>query len=799
MFERCGVLLLIACLTACAQGVSVNSSSGSAQITSTSTQSAGSLAYSSLTYSAAQNAGSVAITVNRSGGSSGAVGVAYATANGSAVAGVDYTAAAGTLTWSDGDATAKTISVTLSNEAAYAGTKSFTLLLSAPTGGATVGTPSTTTVTITGTGAATTSGGSGNPAGTLLLSSSTYTLAQSAGPIVVSVNRSGGSTGIVSVQYSTGGGNAVAGTDYTASSGTLTWVAGDTTVKSISVPVSNSTPFAGTKSFNVTLSAATGGATLGTPSVATVYISGSATVSTSQQLGATAAARLLGQGTFGATLDSVAAASLTSYDAWFNTQAAVPPTNYLPSIPDQNTAWYPFWLKYAVTAPDQLRQRVAFALSQIMVVSGVDMGNDSANNAMAGYYDILVNNALGNFRTLLQQVTLSPEMGMYLNMMHNDKPNPATGVHADENYAREVMQLFTIGLVKLNLDGTPQLDGNGNAIPTYAQPQVTAMANVFTGWGSAPVTHTGDDAWQYDLDRLDPMVAYEDHHDTDAKTIVGGTLVPAGGTCAADLKIALDTLFNHPNVGPFIGRQLIQRLVTSNPTPAYVQRVATVFNNDGQGVRGNLLAVVKAILTDPEATTTGGNTYGKLREPLLRLTNLWRAFNAYDSGSHFAESNVLIYSTQEFEEEPLLSPSVFNFYRPDYERAGPLTTAGMVVPEFQITNENTLVLTENRLAQLSYQYVDSNGNKHAGPDYDATGALDSSSVLLHTAEWEPYAATPATLISQMNLVLMAGQMPAAMQTTLTNYVAQIPANTPWSRVAEAAALITSSPQYAVQR
>ncbi len=275
---------------------------------------------------------------------------------------------------------------------------------------------------------------------------------------------------------------------------------------------------------------------------------------------------------------------MLSYDAWFSSQAAAAPTYYLPEVPDLNSQPYPVWLKNAVTAPDELRQRMAFALSEIFVTSGVSQGLNSAGNSLASYYDILVKNSLGNYRTLLEQVTLSPNMGMFLSMMRNNKPNAATGVHADENYAREVMQLFSIGLVKLNLDGTPQLDSGGSGIPTYGQPEVTALARVFTGWASKPTDHPyGEGSWQYDVDRINPMVAYDAHHDTDAKTIVGGTVVPAGGTCAADLKIALDAIFNHPNVGPFIGRQLIQKLVTSNPSSAYVQRVATVFKRQRQG------------------------------------------------------------------------------------------------------------------------------------------------------------------------------------------------------------------------
>jgi uncharacterized protein (DUF1800 family) len=526
--------------------------------------------------------------------------------------------------------------------------------------------------------------------------------------------------------------------------------------------------------------------------------------STSQPMGQTAAARLLAQGTFGPTPATLNTAASQTYDAWLSAQKSATPSLTLPYVQSflpANEDWTEKWLYNVCQGPDQLRQRMAFALSEILVVSGTAATLSYNNVALAAYYDLLVKDALGNYRTLLNDVTLSPAMGAYLSMLRSDKPDPTTGVHADQNYAREVMQLFTVGLVQLNIDGSVQTDSTGNSIPTYTQDQVEALADAFTGWASAPVSHTGDDAWQYDMDWIDPMAAYADHHDTDAKTIINNTLIPAGGTAQSDLKLALDTLFNHPNVGPFISKQLIQRLVTSNPSPAYVQRVAQVFDNNGQGVRGDLSAVARAILTDPEAVAPGGTTYGKLREPLLRLTGLWRAFDGRDSSGtqSIRESDIMIYSTQYFEEFPLNAPSVFNFFRPDYEYPGPLTSAGMVAPEFQITNEYTLVATNNQLQKQAYQFIDSKGVTHAGPDYDMTSTLSPTSVMLHTGGWESYAANSGTLVDELNLVLMAGQMPTAMRNTLVTYVDGIPSSQPGSRVAEAAELIIDSPQYAVQR
>ncbi|MGD9841873.1 MAG: DUF1800 family protein [Steroidobacteraceae bacterium] len=513
-------------------------------------------------------------------------------------------------------------------------------------------------------------------------------------------------------------------------------------------------------------------------------------------MGELSAATLLTQATFGPTLDSVATTSLQSYDKWFTDQAAATPTLTLPSVPSRNSDIYPVWLTNAVLSNDQLRQRMAFALSEILVISNNGGPLQYEARSLASYYDILINNSLGNYRTLLEKVTLSPAMGLYLSMFRNDKPDATTGVHADENYAREIMQLFSVGLVQLNIDGTVKLDSSGKPIPTYAQADVENLARVFTGWASNPLQANIENAWKYDYDYVNPMIAYANHHDTGSKTILGGAPVPAGGTPAADLKIALDTIFNHPNVGPFIAKQLIQRLVTSNPSSGYVARVASVFNDNGQGVRGDLLAVAKKILTDNEAVNNAGP--GKLREPLLRLTHLWRAFAASDSTGKIMEPQVILSGLSEFAQAPLGSPSVFNFFRPDYLRAGQLTDQGFVAPEFQTLNEKTLVLTENRLQKQAYQFRDGLGVLHAGIDFNQTNILGTTSVVLNTAQWEQYATTSAGLVDKLNLVLMAGKMSTSMRNTLIGYVSVIPAVDAGSRVAETADLIINSPQYAVQ-
>lgn len=640
-------------------------------------------------------------------------------------------------------------------------------------------------------------------AGRLSLSAARYDVGQSAGSLSLSITRSGGSQGAVSIRYTTLDGSAVAGRDYTAAGGELNWAGGDSSVRTLVLNISNSSPFSGERRFSLRLSNPGNGAVLDSPAEATVVISGRS--GGTGPMGSAAASRLLSQATFGPTTASIEAASRQSYTEWFAAQASAATSLTYPSIRGsaENRNWIPSWWRNAVQGPDQLRQRMAFALSELLVISQQAGPLNSNNKALAIYYDLLAQNALGSYRQLLEKVTLSLQMGVFLNMYHSDKPNPATGVHADQNFAREIMQLFTVGLVELNPDGTPRLDSRGRQIPTYGYSEIENLANAFTGWASNPTRFSGEEAYRFDYDFERPMVGYPDHHDTRAKTIIGGVRIPAGGTPASDMAIALDALVNHANTAPFISKQLIQRLVTSNPSPDYVRRVATVFNDNGAGGRGDLLAVAQAILTDPEAVRTGDARYGKLREPLLRLTHLWRAFDARSSGGANDEFIITQNSSEITGQAPLNASTVFNFFQPDYVRAGPLADAGMVAPEFQITNEFTLVQTNVQYQRQAYQFVDSQGRRYAGNQgFDESNFLGSESVLLQTAAWEPLADNPAGLIDQMNLVLMQGLMPAAMRSTLIDYVSSIASSeTAYRarRVVEAADLILNSPQYAVQR
>jgi len=507
-------------------------------------------------------------------------------------------------------------------------------------------------------------------------------------------------------------------------------------------------------------------------------------------LGARAdAARFLTQATFGPRLEDIDALSAKrDYETWLVQQRDAPMSFELPRMRSQSEhpQHYPdrleAWWRFAVTSPDQLRQRMAFALSQIMVVSDQSL-LASQPEGTAYYYDLLIKDALGNFRDLLDDVTLAPAMGQYLNMWHNQKPNPDNNIRSDENYAREVMQLFTIGLVQLNLDGTPMLDDQGKRIPTFSQSDVANLARVLTGWSWGGGT-SDDDFNNADGDWTRQMDPYEVYHDETAKVILSNTPVPAGMQARPELKLALDTIFNHPNVGPFISRQLIQRLVTSNPSPAYVERVAKVFNDNGAGERGDLFAVAKAILLDPEARGAPSATVGKLREPVMRPALVWRAFHARadnDRYDYFQAAGSLA-------ESPLSAPSVFNFFRPEFSPIGVISRAGLVAPEFGITNAATAIEMANEMRRVTARYRWSTGRT----------SQSESDILLDFSDWEAKAADPARLLDDLGLVLMCGQMPAAMRTTLLDYLSNIPADHPQQRVGEAVYLIVSSPQYAAQ-
>ncbi|MGO9613695.1 MAG: DUF1800 domain-containing protein [Dissulfurispiraceae bacterium] len=487
------------------------------------------------------------------------------------------------------------------------------------------------------------------------------------------------------------------------------------------------------------------------------------------------------------------------FSAYLNAQLALTPTSY-PTFPvvDPNSAMgcptgspttcyrdnyssflvqNAFFLN-ALTAPDQLRQRVAFALSQIFVVSNVKV---RGAYAIRDYQQMLVDNAFGNFRTLLQNVTLSSAMGHYLDMVNNDKGNSTLGTEPNQNYAREVMQLFTIGLVKLNSDGTPRLDSSGNTIATYDQSVIEGFASVFTGWtyptepGATPQNRNPE----YFVGN---MIAVEADHDTGAKTLLDGVTLPANQTALEDLNEALDNIFNHPNVGPFIGKQLIQFLVTSNPSPAYVSRVAAVFNDDGNGVRGNMTAVIRAILLDEEARGQPANdpVYGQLREPAVFMPGVLRALGGSSDGVF------LNWESADMEEPVFDSPSVFNFYPPSYPLPG--NTTGLVAPQFAIQDAASTLTRWNFLNSVIYSVIP--------PDSSVNGSTGTS---ITWNSWLKLASNTSKLIDTLDLVLSGGLLDSASRSMVSTAVQAIPASDALDRVRAAAYLIAAAPQTMIQR
>ncbi len=516
------------------------------------------------------------------------------------------------------------------------------------------------------------------------------------------------------------------------------------------------------------------------------------------------ASRFLMQATFGPKESEIVALDASSLEAWFNAQYAMPRQShydYVLNLKAQSVdidnftnvyAIESFW-KQAVTGPDQLRQRTTWALSQIFVLGDLD------NVRNAAYYDVLAENAFGNYRTLLEKVTLNPAMGQWLSHIANQKEDLATGRLPDENYAREVMQLFTIGLWQLNADGTRKLDANNQPIPTYKQEDIRGMAKVLTGWSYAncdvarePWYCIGNarNGWYDNYDdvtkQMTPMPGY---HSVSEKKIINNVVLPAGRTAEQDLKDALDTLFNHPNVGPFIGKQLIQRLVKSNPSPSYVGRISAVFANNGQGVRGDLKAVVKAILLDPEARDIAQVTTssGKLREPVLRLAHFLRAFTVPNGSTPRYNLNAW-WMDDAFEQRPLSPRSVFNYYSPSYSPPGEMSTNNLVGPEFQIYHEATVVDSHNFIENHVFNDPSLNTTNPASfkHDYSAYTALASN---------------PTALVDKLNLIMTSNTLSAESRTIIINAVTAVPAGTNQARdrFRMAIMLFEMSPDYLIQK
>jgi len=502
--------------------------------------------------------------------------------------------------------------------------------------------------------------------------------------------------------------------------------------------------------------------------------------------------RFLNQATMGATEAEANRVIAFGYEGWINEQLARPASLQLPhlqmlpvpamNIQDLHRDRVDVWFRNAINGQDQLRQRVAFALSEIMVVSQVGaLGN--LPYSVASYNDLLATRGLGNFRDLIEAVTLHPAMGVYLSMLGNQRPDPQRNIRPDENYARELMQLFTIGLVELNLDGTPRLDNMGQPIPTYSQPIIEGFAHAYTGWSYAGAPNLPQ-ARPTAQNQVLPMQLYATYHDTGPKLVLGGVTIPANQTGVQDLDAALDNIFAHPNVGPFIAQRLIQRLTASNPSHDYVRRVAQRFNDNGRGVRGDLAAVVAAILLDPEARGVSTSTTGKLKEPLLRLTQLWRAYNGHAAdGSFRAFAN----PSGSLGQGPLQAASVFNFFGPDYAPPGEIRNLGLVAPELEIATE----YQNTQLTNTFRGYTFSRNSRTAGLGADAIAINIEAEVAV--------AADANALVNLVVDKLLAGQVSATLRAEMTNLVGRYGATDGPNRSAQAIYSVITSPEYALQQ
>ena len=472
------------------------------------------------------------------------------------------------------------------------------------------------------------------------------------------------------------------------------------------------------------------------------------------------------------------------------------------------------WWETALKAKDQLRQRVALALSEIIVISDSEgLGLSETQLGITSFYDIFVKHAFGNYRDLMEEVTLHPGMGDFLSMSRNQKANPEEGVRPDENYARELLQLFTIGLHELNIDGTEKLDSKGNPIPTYNQKTIEEFAKVYTGWSYSDIAW---DDWKGDADHTKPLKAFEEYHDTSEKTLLGGAKSPANQTAREDLRFALDNIFQHPNVAPFISAQLIQRLVTSNPSPAYVERVAKVFNNNGHGTKGDLQAVVNAILLDEEALSEKKPPeFGKLREPMLRISHLWRntPLKPVMKQGHFWEPDktcgqgkypyyVFWDSLDGFADRigqgPLQAKSVFNFFRPDYSPNGMLNDKGLKAPEFEIINENTFVGLTNTTFNMIATFSEADGIT------DEVDTISKDFSRLDFNKITSLAKKPDDLLNYLSLTFLNNQMSTELRKILLDHLNQKDVypkgiNGQFVKAREALILLINSPEYLIQR
>ncbi len=534
-----------------------------------------------------------------------------------------------------------------------------------------------------------------------------------------------------------------------------------------------------------------------------------------------ATSRFLGQATLGADYDLIHAVATKGEEQWLEEQFAMAPNltiqdfvkdltrlaadslltlgGDITRIEPQLRYWHFGWWQYVMDSPDLLRSRVALALSEIFVISELpQLRNEPL--ALANYYDMLIDNAFGNFRDLLEDVSFHPAMGVYLTHMNNPKADPNFNRFPDENYAREVMQLFTIGLYELNADGSRKVDGAGDFIPTYDNEDIQEFAKIFTGmtWGDNFLfgrNPTREESYTV------PMQMFDFWHEPGTKTLLNGMVVPDRNPVdgLADVKDALDNLFNHPNVGPFIGRLLIQRLVKSNPSPEYIARVTAAFDDNGQGVRGDMKAFIKAILMDSEARAcpNAEDAFGgMLREPMVRYTNVSRIFNAGSVEGTYRNQMIDFYNLTF--QRPLGSPSVFNFFQSNYQPIGGVEENGLVAPEFQITNSVSIMGYGNELHDWVMRDYDvmQYGSLFSGEQwtYDKRVNLDLAYEIQLGEEGKI-----DELLERLDLILTHGQMTDMTRSLIKNSIENIPAHRAYLKGRTAIFLTMISPDYLIFR
>ncbi len=553
------------------------------------------------------------------------------------------------------------------------------------------------------------------------------------------------------------------------------------------------------------------------------------------------AARFLGQATTGCDFETIEALSAQGFENWLDNQMLLPEMNYLDTtrmvwdhfvqayydewgeiiingnedVFPAHFYWRMAWWNNAMSGEDLLRQKVALALSEILVTSE-DSKLDRDAFGLASYYDVLYSNALGNYRDLLEEVTYHPAMGYFLSSINNSPTNEAENIHPDENYAREVMQLFTIGIHQLELDGSIVTDEDGVPIPTYENNDVGELAKVFTGLGPAqywsPWVDYSEETVEWGvwyntvpfINSTMPMVMFEGWHEEGVKHLLNGVSTVDGASGGQDIDMALNLLFEHSNTPPFVSKRLIQRMVKSNPSPEYVERVASVFLNNGEGVRGDLSAVVKAILLDEEARHCSwieDISSGKMREPMMRYMQLLKAFNASNqSGKMWSVG----WRAEEMGQHPMASPTVFNFFLPTYAPSGPISDSSLVAPEFELLNSASSIKYINLISEMCFGEVYMESITMAHPDdigipwWDMAASPDDNVTLDFEDEIILASNDLHAMVDRLNILLAGGTASSETIDTIVTLL-DVESISPADRVKVALYLLLISPDYIIQK